>query len=369
MKEEDLIQSIYDSIIKIDNNAYFLDEDKWNPSDISDWISTGDAILDLKISNVPNGGLPVGRIVEIFGPESSGKSLLAGHILLETQKRGGIPVFIDTENAQFKDFLKAIGLDFQSKDNKLIYIPEYLIENIFEKIETLIEVVRKKQSDRLVTIVVDSVMGATNKIEDESEYGIQGYATQKAILLSQAMRKITNKIAKQKILLVFTNQVRENVGAMGFGAEKYKTSGGKAIAFHSSVRLKVTKISKIKKSSGGDPIGIKSKVYVEKNRVGPPFRSSELELYFDRGMDSISSWYNACKDAKIIKIAGAGYFNWNNDRYQGVDGFKKLISDENTKNEIYKLICDFYIRPYADPNNVDTQPINTEETVEDTSDE
>jgi len=361
---DELIQSVYDGIQKSDSSAYFLDEQDWNPSDITDWVSTGDPILDIKISNRPNGGIPVGRITEIFGLESTGKSLLAAHLLAETQKQGGIPVFIDTEHAQMKDFLGAIGLDLSN----LIYVSEYLIENIFIIIENIIEKVRKSESDRLVTIVVDSVMGATNKVEDEATYDIQGYATQKAILLSQAMRKITPLIARQRIALIFTNQVREKVGVLSFG-DKYKTSGGKAIPFHSSVRLKVARISKIKESAkaGADIIGIKSKVTIEKNRVGPPFRHSEVELYFDRGMDPTASWYKACKDAKIIKVAGAGYFTYGVDKYQGINGFHEILKDKTVKEEIYKKICDFYIKPYA--NQIEKKPIDPDSIVEDLSDD
>ena len=356
---DELIKSVYDSIQKSDSAAYFLDEEDWNPSDITDWVSTGDPILDIKISNRKNGGIPVGRITEVFGLESTGKSLLAAHILAETQKRGGVPVFIDTEHAQMKDFLKAIGLDLSN----LIYVSEYLIENIFAIIENIIETVRKKQSDRLVTVVVDSIMGATNKVEEEATYDIQGYATQKAILLSAAMRKITPMIARQRIALIFTNQLREKVGVIGFGAEKYKTSGGKAIPFHSSLRLKTTRVSKIKKS-GKDPdvIGIKSKVYIEKSRVGPPFRSHEVDLFFDRGMDPISSWYNAAKESKVIKVAGAGYFTYDNQKYQGIDGFAELISSAELREEVYSKICDHYIIPYA--NEKEKGHIDTDSIVE-----
>jgi len=173
--------------------AFFLDGDEDSPSNVKEWISSGCSMLDLAISNRPYGGFPVGRITEITGLEASGKSLLAAHTLAETQKKGGLAVYIDTESATSSEFLAAIGVDLKT----MLYVPLETIEEIFETIETIVEGVRKSDKDRLVTIVVDSIMGASTKIEMAAEYDKDGYATSKSIILSKAMRKVTNWIARE----------------------------------------------------------------------------------------------------------------------------------------------------------------------------
>ena len=181
---DELASSLADDINKKFKNtgyktAFFLEGETISPSDVRGWVKTGSSMLDLAISNRPDGGLPVGRITEITGLEASGKSLLAAHALANTQQQGGLAVYIDTENAVSRDFLEAIGLDLQ----KMLYIPLETVEDIFEAIESITESVRKSNKDRLVTIVVDSVMGASTKIEMAKEFDKDGYATSNAILL------------------------------------------------------------------------------------------------------------------------------------------------------------------------------------------
>ena len=209
--------------------AFFLDDDT-APTNVEGWVSTGCAMLDVAISNRPYGGLPVGRITEVTGLEQSGKSLLSAHLLAETQKQGGVAVLIDTETAVSREFLEAIGVDV----SKLLYVTADSVEQIFDFTETIIEKVRETSKDRIVTIVVDSVAAASTKTELAADYGKDGYATDKAIIISKAMRKITNMIGRQKITLVFTNQLRHKMNAMPFG-DPWTTSGGKALAFHASL--------------------------------------------------------------------------------------------------------------------------------------
>jgi recombination protein RecA len=192
--------------------AYFLDGSEETPTDLNDWVSFGASTLDLAVSNRPHGGAPVGRIGEITGLEASGKSLIASHLLANTQKRGGLAVYIDTENALNVDFLESIGVD----TDKMLYVQLETVEDIFATIENIIEKVRLSNKDRLVTIVVDSVAGASTKVELEGDYDKDGWATAKAIIISKAMRKVTNMIGKQRICLVFTNQLREKLG-VSFG--------------------------------------------------------------------------------------------------------------------------------------------------------
>jgi len=211
-KEKTEIETLKDSINKLFKNetvAYFLGTED-NPSDIKEYVSTGNAITDLIISNRKDGGLPVGKIIEITGLEASGKSLLASTILKNTQTNDGVGVYIDTESAVTEEFLYAIGID----TDKLLYIQLETLEEIFETIEKLILEVRGKSIDKLITIVVDSVAGATTVVEQGADYNKDGWATSKAIILSKAMRKITNLINKQRVLLIFTNQLRTKLGCV-----------------------------------------------------------------------------------------------------------------------------------------------------------
>ena len=192
--------------------AYFLEGDDDAPTIVKEWVSTGSTILDLAISNRKNGGFPVGRVCEITGLEQSGKSLLAAHTLLNTQKKGGLAVYIDTENALSTEFLSAIGLNLK----EMLYIPLETVEDIFETVETIIEKVRSSDKNRLVTIVVDSIAGASTKTEMAADFDKDGYATAKALIISKAMRKITNLIGRERICLIFTNQLRQKLNAPAF---------------------------------------------------------------------------------------------------------------------------------------------------------
>tara|TARA_R110000868_G_scaffold98964_4_gene272446 strand:- start:1251 stop:2411 length:1161 start_codon:yes stop_codon:yes gene_type:complete len=277
--------------------VHFLGEES-TQTDLTEWVSTGSTDLDLAISNRPNGGLPVGRIAEFTGLESSGKSLIMAHLLANTQKKGGIAVYIDTENALSEEFLTAIGVDVKN----MLYLPMDTIEDIFEAIENLILDIRKNNRDRIVTIVVDSVAAATTKIEQDADYSKDGWATSKAIIMSKALRKITNLIGKEKVILAFTNQLREKLGAM-FG-DKYTTSGGKALPFHASCRVRLQAIGKIK-DSDDTIIGVKTQATVVKNRYGPPFKKAQFNIFFDSGIDDNFSWLETLKKYKVITVGGA----------------------------------------------------------------
>ena len=283
--------------------AYFLDGADETPTDLTEWISTGSAMLDLAISNRKGGGIPVGRITEITGMEASGKSLVAAQIIATTQKLGGLGVFIDTENACNEDFLQALGID----TSKMLYIQLETVEDIFEVIDNIITKVRESDKDRLITIVVDSVAGATTKVEQEADYSKDGWATSKAIIISKAMRKITQMIGRQRIALIFTNQLRQKLGVM-FG-DPWTTSGGKAIQFHASCRLRLKAAGQIKAKIRGkeQTIGIKTKCIVVKNRMGPPLRTAEFNIFFESGIDDTGSWLQVMKDYDLVKQGGSWY--------------------------------------------------------------
>ena len=332
--------------------AFFLDDDS-APTNVDGWVSTGCAMLDVAISNRPYGGLPVGRIVEITGLEQSGKSLVSAHLLAETQKQGGVAVLIDTETAVSREFLEAIGVDV----SKLLYVSADSVEQFFDMTETIIEKVRETSKDRLVTIVTDSVAAASTSAELASDYGKDGYATDKAIIISKAMRKITNMIGRQKILLVYTNQLRQKMNAMPFG-DPWTTSGGKALAFHASVRLRLKGAGQIKMKVGGNDkiVGMKVRCQVVKNRMGPPLRSTDFEIYFDRGIDNYGSWLKVMKDNKIVKQAGAWYSYIDTDtgeelKFQSKDFIDIMEEREEIREQIYKKICEVQILEYKSDTN------------------
>lgn len=349
-RTDDLANTLADSLNKKFKSfkvAYFLDGSEETPTDLEEWISTGSSILDLAISNRKNGGLPVGRITELTGLEASGKSLLAAHLLANTQKQGGLAVYIDTENAMNEDFAKCIGIDV----SKMLYIQLETVEDIFEVIENIITKVRESDKDRLVSIVVDSVAAATTKVEQADDFDQTGWATQKAIILSKAMRKITQMIGRQRICLVFTNQLRVKLGAM-FG-DPYTTSGGKAIGFHASCRLRLKAAGQIKvKVNGKDQvIGIKTKAQVVKNRMGPPLRTAEFNILFDSGIDDYGSWLQMMKDAKLVSQAGAWY-TYTDEltgeiiKFQSKEFESKILNDPERKDRLYNQICDAMIMDY-----------------------
>lgn len=196
--------------------AYFLDGTDNTPADITDWVSTGNDVLDMMISNRRGGGLPVGRLVEYNGLEGTGKTLFCASTLAETQKKGGIPVFIDSESSISPDFMRALGINFEGS-NKLIYVQLDTVEDAFATIDNIIRTVRENTDiNKIVTIVLDSLAGLSTKVEMEDDFDQAGYATQKAIIISKAMRKLTNMIAREKILFIFTNQLRTRLN-VSFG--------------------------------------------------------------------------------------------------------------------------------------------------------
>ena len=360
MAKTDLADILVDSLNKKNKDqkiAFFLDDDSDGaPTNVNGWISTGAAMMDVAISNRPYGGIPVGRITEITGLEQSGKSLLSAHILAETQKQGGVAVLIDTETAVSREFFDAIGVDV----SKLLYVSVDTVEDIFETIETIIEKVRTSEKDKLVTIVVDSVAAASTKKEMESDYDKDGYATDKAIIISKAMRKITNVIGRQKIAVIFTNQLSQKLGVM-FG-DPWTTSGGKALAFHASVRLRLKNVGQIKTKIGGTDkvVGISVRAQVVKNRLGPPLRSADFEIYFDRGIDNYGSWLTVLKDNKLVKQGGAWYEYVDTDtgevvKFQSKDFIIMMQQKPELRDQIYKNIIrttfELILSKYIDLHN------------------
>ena len=342
--------------------AYFLDGSNATPTDIKEFVSTGSSVLDLAISNRPNGGVAVGRITEINGLESSGKSLIGTHILAETQKKGGIAVYIDTETSVSREWLETIGVDV----SKLLYLHVETVEDIFECIESIIVKIRESDRDRLVSILVDSLAGASTKVEMEADFEKDGWATSKAIIVSKAMRKITQMIGRERIALVFTNQLRQKLGVM-FG-DPWTTSGGKALPFHASTRIRLKNMGQIKVGAKNDVIGMKCRAQIIKNRLGPPLRHADFNLYFDSGIDDMGSWLTVLKDHKLLKIAGAWYtleYKGKDIKFQSKDFEKKIEENDGLKEYLYDKICDVSILKYKSADLGIDDVVYTDEVVGD----
>jgi recombination protein RecA len=237
----------------------------------------------------------------------------------------------------------------------MLYVPLETVEDIFEAIDSIIESIRTAEGDKkkLVTIVVDSVAGASTKVEISADYDQAGYATQKAIIISKAMRKVTNLIGRERICLIFTNQLRTRMG-VSFG-DPWTTSGGKAIAFHSSCRIRLKQMGQLKSKIGGveQVVGIKTRAQVIKNRMGPPLRSIDYDIYFDSGIDNYGSWLEMMKTYKLVSQSGAWYTYVDVEtgeeiKFQAKNFEEILLNRPEMKETIYNDICKTYIMSYKE---------------------
>ena len=272
-------------------------------------ISTGSVSLDIACGI---GGLPKGRIIEIFGPESSGKTTLALHVVAEAQKKGGKAAFIDAEHALDPVYAKALGVDI---DSLLVSQPD-TGEDALEICEMLI------RSGAISVVVIDSVAALVPKNEIEGDMGDSHVGAQ-ARLMSQALRKITGVANKTGTMVIFINQLREKIGVM-FGNPE-TTTGGRALKFYASVRLDVRRIESIKQ--GDSVIGNRTRVKVVKNKVAPPFKMTEFDIMYGQGISKSGDILDCAVDAGLIVKSGAWY-SYNGDRIgQGRENVKKYLEE------------------------------------------
>ncbi len=278
-------------------------------------VPTGCLSLDLALGL---GGVPKGRILEVYGPESSGKTTVALHMVAEVQKRGGIAGFIDAEHALDPVYAKNIGVDI---DNLYISQPDNG-EQALEIAETMV------RSGAVDIIIIDSVAALVPKAEIEGDMGDSHVGLQ-ARLMSQALRKLTGVVNKTNCIVVFINQLREKVGVM-FGNPE-TTTGGRALKFYASVRLDVRKTDTIK--SGGDVVGNRTRIRVVKNKIAPPFKEAEFDIIYGKGISKIGDILDLAVSDNIVMKSGA-WFSYNNEKIgQGRDAAKTFLAE-------HQSICD-----------------------------
>ena len=294
-------------------------------------IPTGSISLDLALGQ---GGIPKGRIIEIYGPESSGKTTVTLHMIAEVQKRGGIAGFIDAEHALDPVYAKNIGVDI---DNLYISQPDSG-EQALEIAETMV------RSGAIDIVVVDSVAALVPKAEIEGDMGDAHMGLQ-ARLMSQALRKLTAVISKSNCVVIFINQLREKLGVM-FGNPE-TTTGGRALKFYSSVRLDVRRIESIKQ--GGEVIGNRTRVKVVKNKVAPPFKEAEFDIMFGKGISMVGDILDVATNAEIIVKSGA-WFAYKGEKIgQGRENAKQYLEENPAVlAEIDKAVREHYGLEEAD---------------------
>ena len=272
-------------------------------------IPTGSLSLDIALGL---GGIPKGRIIEIYGPESSGKTTVTLHMIAEVQKRGGIAGFIDAEHALDPVYAKNIGVDV---DNLYISQPDNG-EQALEITETMV------RSGAIDIVVVDSVAALVPKAEIDGDMGDSHVGLQ-ARLMSQALRKLTAVISKSNCTVIFINQLREKVGVMLGNPET--TTGGRALKFYSSVRLDVRRIESLKQ--GGEVIGNRTRVKVVKNKIAPPFKEAEFDIMFGEGISTVGDILDLAADNSIVNKSGAWYAYEGNKIGQGRENAKQYLRD------------------------------------------
>ena len=308
-------------------------------------IPTGALSLDYALGI---GGIPRGRVTEVYGPESSGKTTLCLHVIAEAQKKGGLAAFIDAEHALDVNYAKRLGVD---TPNLLISQPDFG-EQALEITDTLV------RSNALDIIVIDSVAALVPRSEIEGEMGDATMAVQ-ARLMSQALRKLTAAISKSKTAVVFINQLRSKIGVM-FGNPE-TTTGGNALKFYASLRIDIRRIAAIK--DGDQVVGNRTKVKIVKSKVAPPFKQVEFDILYNEGISKTGDLIDLGVGQGLIKKSGA-WFTYDEERYQGREGFRqKLVEMPDIRTKLDREIREMLgmIKPLTEPTGQAAKPERVKE--------
>jgi recombination protein RecA len=346
-KDDDFTSELIKSLNKEHGSkiAYNLTEDA-SPTHVKRWISTGSTLLDYIVSNRRSGGLPEGRIVEIFGPPSIGKSHIATQIARSTQQMGGIVVYIDTENATSVENLNALGVDVSKR---FVYVDTHCTEEVFDVAEKTIMKAKAMAKDVPITIIWDSVAASSPKAELLGDYDKDTIGLQ-ARSISKGMRKITGVIGDQSVLMICLNQIRTKIGVMH--GDPTTTPGGMAIPFHSSVRIKLGAGQQIQNKEG-EIIGINVSAKTVKNKVAPPFRMANFQIHFGKGIFEHEEIFDVLRDAgerqigdNIVCVSGTGA--WKVLSVTSVSQGKSLIEKKFHKSEFGEIMRDPQYKTYVD---------------------
>lgn len=289
------LQQILDSLSEVDEVEVSMLSDETSLCVVNEFLPTGCYVLDA----IMGGGLPMGRIVEIYGETSTGKSLIAAQCCAQVQADGGIPIYIDTESAVSLPIMEAVGVDTSS----LIYSTPDTVEKVFEEMEKVTDT--EAQEGEKILIVWDSIAATSSKTEMDKKTGETGYL-QHARIISQGLRKMSRAISRRGIAALFLNQTRTNIGVI-FGSNT-ATFGGKAVSFHSSIRIELDAPKKIKENKR--IVGITTRACVVKNKVAPPFREAILPIYFGFGIDDAEAMFEFLKAEDAVKHTGGGWWTW-----------------------------------------------------------
>ena len=325
--------------------AYNLAEET-SPTHVKRWISTGSTLLDYIVSNKRNGGLPEGRIIEIFGPPSIGKSHMATQTARSTQQMGGIVVYIDTENATSVENLSALGVDVAKR---FVYVDTHCTEEVFDVAEKTIVKAKAMQKDVPITIIWDSVAASSPKAEllgdyDKDSIGLQARA------ISKGMRKITGVIGDQSVLMICLNQTRTKIGVLH--GDPTTVPGGMAIPFHASTRIKLGAGQQIQ-NKNGDVIGIHVSAKTVKNKVSPPYRTANFQIHFGKGIVEHEEIFDELRDAgerqigkHIVCVSGDGA--WKVFTVTDVERGVTVIEKKFHKAEFGELLRNTEYKPFLD---------------------
>lgn len=317
---QSMISNIVEKVEKVLGEKSLVKLGDETIADVKEWLSTGSYALD----KVIGGGFPVGRILEIYGPEGSGKTTLGYTALAETQRKGGLALMIDTETSYDSVRAKAIGLN---TDN-LLYAQINTVEEVFKLIEIVIKELREQGDNRLLTIMWDSVASTSIKAEIEGELGDSFYGTH-AKRISEGFRKFKRELTWNRVTFICINQIRQNVGVM-FGP-KWRTFGGEAIKFYASVRLRISSVKQITKDKL--VTGIEVKVKTVKNKVFPPYRECKLIIDFEKGIDNIASSIIYLVDNEIIQ-SKVGWLTYKDNKYREPDLARYFIDHLDELKEL-----------------------------------
>jgi len=361
VNQEEMTKFLIRSMNKGEDLPVAFNLNEPNPTDIKDFISTGSTLLNYLIANKRDGGIPMGKLTEIVGEEASGKSLLATQILANTQKKGGIAVYLDTENAANPDFMKRVGLDI----SRLVYMQPGSIEDCYGAIEKTILMARAKNTTCPVTIVWDSTAATPAQAEIEGDYNPNSRIGLAGKAHAKGLRKITHMVGVEKITLIFCNQLKVKIGVL-YG-DPMTTPGGKAVPYHASVRIRLTKskaIDETKKAKDSDKklketTGFHTYAKVFKSRLGPPMRKCEFDILFTHGIDDVNSIRDYLWEKRGVITKSAGYMKMMDHKGEEkkfrANDWSKMMEDDDFSGYVYDLLEKLLVIKYDDEDIPDAE--------------